>query len=401
MTQTGRPNLTALLAQANALTPDSSTDEIARIVAAIRSALAAGVGANQDALRDFLSVSFRFGHYADTWNASQLLTDQGELDPYAKAARAAAWLRLFPDTAISRPKLVLQLLGEGGTGGVTDGGRSGLISGWLDWMLQFNERTNDNRVLTRALLAAGELAACWWPEDSWLKAAPAFSASFVSTALRVAEDLRADARIETGGLAKALGTALRLQRNLQEVVDDEPVTVETAGSGHESKVADALHGREVMLGAVELKSIAEELNRTRRRIWVVGALQPKWEHLMGIAKGLGLEPAVFEHVDYNEVKQVPMIRRINLVRDFGILLGPIPHSASEVGDYSSLATQLRAEAGVHVVELRANSQSRELRITKSSFKTGLLRLLTEGLLHSYVQSSGASTPSTSAAAMTP
>lgn len=122
---------------------------------------------------------------------------------------------------------------------------------------------------------------------------------------------------------------------------------------------------------------------------------------MGIAKGLGLEPAVFEHVDYNEVKQVPMIRRINLVRDFGILLGPIPHSASEVGDYSSLATQLRAEAGVHVVELRANSQSRELRITKSSFKTGLLRLLTEGLLHSYVQSSGASTPSTSAAAMTP
>jgi len=293
------------------------------------------------------------------------------------------------------------MLGEGGTGGVTDGGRSGLISGWLDWMLQFSERTNDNKILTRALLAAAELAACWWPEESWLEEAPAFSASFVSTAMRVAVKLQTDARIEASGLARALAIALHLQRQLQDVVDDEPVNLESPDSGHESEGAIAFHGREAILGTEELKGIAQELNGTRRRIWVVGALQPKWEHLMGIAKGLGLEPTVFEHVGYKEVKQLPMIRRVNLIRDFGILLGPVPHSAMEIGEYSSLATQLKAEAGVHVVELRANSQSRELRITKSSFKTGLLRLLSEGLLHSHVHNSGRSIPSASAAAMTP
>jgi len=401
MTHTGRPNLTALLAQANAMTPESPTEEIARTVAAIRNTLAAGVGANHDALRAFLSVSFRFGHYADTWNASQLLSDQGELDPHAKAARVSAWLRLFPNVASKRPRLVLELLGDGGTGGVTDGGRSGLISGWLDWQLHFSERTNDKKILPRTFLAAAELATCWWPEESWLEAAPAFSASYVSTAMRVAENLQSDAKFEASGLARSLAIALHLQRNLQDVADAEPVSLEAPESGHEGDGANVYRGQDVTLGVEELNSIAQELNRTRRRIWVVGDLQPKWEHLMGIAKGLGLEPTVFEHVGYKEVKQLPMIRRVNIIRDFGILLGPVPHSANQVGEYSSLATQLKAEAGVHVVELRANSLSRELRITKSSFRAGLLRLLSEGLLHNNVQTSGGSTPSASAAVMTP
>ena len=129
MMDTRRQSLTELLSRANSLRPDSPAEEITSTVAAIREALAAGLDGSLDALRAYLSVAHRFDHFADVWNASQLLSEQAELDPLAKAGRAAAWMRLFPETARARPKLVLELLGEGGTGGISNAGLSGLLSG--------------------------------------------------------------------------------------------------------------------------------------------------------------------------------------------------------------------------------------------------------------------------------
>lgn len=380
MMDTRRQSLTELLSRANSLRPDSPAEEITSTVAAIREALAAGLDGSLDALRAYLSVAHRFDHFADVWNASQLLSEQAELDPLAKAGRAAAWMRLFPETARARPKLVLELLGEGGTGGISNAGLSGLLSGWLEWSIETYERTDEARALVGALLATYELARCWWPEDAWVEAAPAFAATFVSTAIRVAHLVRRTPGLEAAGVSRALAAALELQARLQEAVDLEPEADGAPGSVPGADEAEGRASEASAVGDEELRGLAAELNRTKRRIWVVGALKPKWEHLMGVAKTFGLEPSLFEHVDYHEVKQKPMIRRVNLVRDFGVLLGPVPHSANELGDYSSLATQLKVEAGVSVVELRKRSSSQELRITKTSFREGLLRLLSEGLL---------------------
>lgn len=382
MMTTQRRNLSELLAQANTLKADCSTEEISATVSAIREALATGLNGDFESLRDFLSIAYRFDHFADTWNASQLLAEQGELDSHARAARVASWLRLFPDAARRRPRLALELLGKGGTGGISAAKLSGILSGWLEWSVATYDRTEDAKALIGSLLAAAEIAECWWPNTTWVEIAPAFAAAYASTAIRVAPLLKRAPGLEVSGVSCALATALELQSWLHEVGDSEP-DVSEAPASNQMESGDAYpHPQAVTLGDEELRSLATELNGAKRRIWVVGALKPKWAHLMGVAKTFGLEPAVFEHVDYKEVKQKPMLQRINLVRDFGVLLGPVPHSANELGNYSSLATQLKTEAGVSVVELRTQSASQELRITKTSFREGLLRLLADGLLRS-------------------
>ena len=114
------------------------------------------------------------------------------------------------------------------------------------------------------------------------------------------------------------------------------------------------------------------------KIVVIGASSVKKEHLLGIAKKLGISKDRFEFVDFEEAKtfnygklQYNGVYRV-------ILAGPIPHKTTGTGDSSSAIVAMEKGLGFpRVVRL---CSSNELKITKQNFKDNLTQLLSEGFL---------------------
>ena len=65
------------------------------------------------------------------------------------------------------------------------------------------------------------------------------------------------------------------------------------------------------------------------------------------------------------------------VSDVGVLVGPVPHKIHDGGTHGSPVQQAKAELGLPVIDLRAHSASRTLKITKSTFREGLNALVRE------------------------
>lgn len=366
--------LASVLHKASTLPADAPADIAQDLLSKLRAALTEGMDAHRDELRVFLVIADRFGNLADVWNASRLLGQGRDLEATEKAMQVSAWLRLFPEAARTRPRIALSLLGHSGRGPLSDSELSGLLSRWLDYTLASPHRPVSADVVLETLLATTELALCWWPPQEWPSVAPAFASAFVEAARWAAKQLPHDVPHESTGLTRVFRLALLLHDVLGAVDEsetqmDEPVPSDTRPS------QDPLD---------DMASLIARLNESRKRIWVVGALQPKWEHLMGVAKSQGIYASIFEHIDYDDLKSRSLLDRVDLVRDFGVLLGPIPHKVADLGGYSSLATQLKKEAGIGVVELRAQSDRHELKITKTSFRSGLNRLLADASVNGWL-----------------
>ncbi len=358
-------NLGSLFRQVEEFNDDTPRETVQEALAGLRSALTRGLESNSQELRSFLTLADRFGSHADAWNAARLLEEEGPLDPLAKAFQVSAWLNLFPETARSRPSLLLELIGPE-RAGLSASALSGLLSRWLESALSASVRLGRLDNLAQTFVAAAELANCWWPEDSWADKAPGFSSSFIDVAREVATGYRDGRLRDNAKLGRVLATALLVSQTLEAKTEAIPEVIE-----QEKTEPDP----QVRLDQDDLAALIERINGNRRRIWVVGALRAKWEHLMGVAKSMGLEPSIFNHVDYDELKGRSLFERIHFGKDFGVLLGPVPHSTQDQQGYSSLATQLRSEAGIYVIDVRAQSGSQELKISKSGFRSALEKLL--------------------------
>lgn len=366
------PSLRTLFQQGQELNTDAPEEIVSDLIRQVRSQVQHGVKANREALQQYMHLANRFDYLPDTWNASQLLAETGELDLSARLIRTSAWMRLFPDSVRKRPQLVLALL----RGEDEDEPRSSrfgsLLSNWLNSCLLAYESHGNLPELIESLTAATELARCWGPEETWEIEAPGFSVIYAEITTVIAHSLAGNSEHASKQLAIHLARGLRWQRLAVE-------GGEAAGADEELVPADEQPAWQAP-GQERLNHLVSEINQRRLRIWVVGAIVPRWHKLMGVAKAFGLHEAVFHRLDFQEVKQQALLGKINMVRDFGILLGPVPHSVRAGGRHSSLSVQLKREAGVAVVELRTHSSQQELRITKTSFRIGLQRLLDEGFL---------------------
>jgi hypothetical protein len=357
------------LAAAHALPHDTPVAVAAAQLAELRSTLADGLDDERaHELRAFASLAHRFDHHADVWNATQLLDAEGPLDPHARRMRAEAWLALFPDAARRRPQIVQALVA--GDPPISDPAFASLLTMWV-------RQTPSGSDAAAAVAAAEDLIAAHlvavdrWPDpSSWLERAPAFAAGYVEVARQAASSVRDFAGPRLATIAPIWATALELADATIGMEDDGVAVVEDPTESPAQPAAMPNIDPDI------LRATGARLGVEKRRIWVVGGLKAKWHDLLGSAKRLGVPAGVFAHVEYAEVKQKPMMHRINVATDVGVLVGPVPHSAMGIGSHGSLVSQLQHEAGLPVVELRANSQSKELVITKQSFKTGLLALLT-------------------------
>ncbi len=105
------------------------------------------------------------------------------------------------------------------------------------------------------------------------------------------------------------------------------------------------------------------------KIVVIGQSDVKPDVLLAIAKRCGLEKGRFElYLDYEDAKTFNF-HKMQWQPSYSLLMvGPMPHSGSGKGEYSSIIAAVESDPGYPpVVRLGTNG----LKITKSDFKTKL------------------------------
>lgn len=115
------------------------------------------------------------------------------------------------------------------------------------------------------------------------------------------------------------------------------------------------------------------------KILIFGDSKIKDKEIFGCTKSLGIPSdrielhlgyEVAKKYDFNKLKYAPNYRLI--------LFGPIPHSGTSKGDYSSVLTKIENEEGYPKVVRLTDGHS--LKITKTSLKNALKKELESGYL---------------------
>lgn len=114
------------------------------------------------------------------------------------------------------------------------------------------------------------------------------------------------------------------------------------------------------------------------KILVIGESMPKKEEILNTAKKLGIDKDRLElHLEYEDAKKYDFRHiRYNLHYSV-IILGPMPHSGTSKGNYSSVIEMLKKEDGYPPVKTLGTD---ELKITKSNFRDALEMLQNEGII---------------------
>lgn len=112
------------------------------------------------------------------------------------------------------------------------------------------------------------------------------------------------------------------------------------------------------------------------KIVVIGESQVKGNVLLAIGQSLGIEKDRFElHLDYHTAKTFNF-RKMQYTPTYSlVLVGPMPHSGTEKGDFGSVISSIEHQSGYPPV-VRLGSSG--LKITKSNFRSTLKELLASG-----------------------
>ena len=113
-------------------------------------------------------------------------------------------------------------------------------------------------------------------------------------------------------------------------------------------------------------------------IIVIGQSEVEREKLLAVAKSMGIGKERFEfYLDYESAKTFDFRKTQWSVRYSYILVGQMPHSGINKGDYGSIISALENEDGYPPV-LRVGTQG--LKITKTAFRSSLEYLIDNKLI---------------------
>ena len=107
-----------------------------------------------------------------------------------------------------------------------------------------------------------------------------------------------------------------------------------------------------------------------RKIAVLGGSMAKSQHLLGIAKQLGFQKNQFEFcLSYDDMKTYHFEKLRNSSKYAAIVVGPVPHSTTGTGNYSSVIAAMEKDKGYPPV-------FRVEKITRSSFRNVVTKIKT-------------------------
>lgn len=164
-----------------------------------------------------------------------------------------------------------------------------------------------------------------------------------------------------------------LEQNLKEVLYNNfsEILFRVNYSGQLSELLNVL-GLESLLPYQRVNSKKQGV------ILVIGQSEVKQNKLLAVAKDLGFDKNRFEFcLDYNEAKTFPYRKMQYSPKYSAVLVGAMPHSVKDKGDFSSMITAMEKQEGYPPV-IRMGSN--ELKITKSNFEQALKGLLNQNLL---------------------
>lgn len=166
-----------------------------------------------------------------------------------------------------------------------------------------------------------------------------------------------------------------LEENIMEKLPSKMVEI-LIKLNRENKIEDLLN----LIGMRNLIEISQKTDSYKTgKIVIIGETPVKEKDLLGIANKLGLDKNRFEFCieyekavkfEYKKMEYNPNYRMV--------LLGPIPHSCKNKGDYSSIITMLEQSSAYPRTKRLSNGNM--LKITKSGFKNTLQELISENYI---------------------
>ena len=110
-------------------------------------------------------------------------------------------------------------------------------------------------------------------------------------------------------------------------------------------------------------------------ITVIGESEIKEQTLIAIAEDMGIDRDRLEFcLSYKEAKTLNYRKFYFEPKYRAVLFGPVPHSTTGKGDYSSVITEMESREGYPQVIRIAESDRGHLKITKTSFRRALAEL---------------------------
>lgn len=126
-------------------------------------------------------------------------------------------------------------------------------------------------------------------------------------------------------------------------------------------------------GFAEKKQSYQYCNVRSSKIIVFGRTEVKQNILDAIAKDLGIQPDRIDYISYDDTTNYDISNLEYSNKYSDILVGPVPHKAKNMGDYSSMIESIEANTECFPPLIRVTDETGTLRISKTSFKTALLR----------------------------
>ena len=126
-------------------------------------------------------------------------------------------------------------------------------------------------------------------------------------------------------------------------------------------------------GFAEKKQSYQYCNVRSSKIIVFGRTEIKPNILNAIAKDLGIHPERIDYISYDDTTNYDISNLEYSNKYSDILVGPVPHKAKNMGDYSSMIESIEANSECFPSLIRVTDETGTLRISKTSFKTALLK----------------------------
>lgn len=118
----------------------------------------------------------------------------------------------------------------------------------------------------------------------------------------------------------------------------------------------------------------ETYDETDKIIVIIGDSEVKPQQILGIAKNYGYQKENVElYLDYSKLTNLKFSKFQYNDKIDGIIIGPVPHSSKDKGNYSSIIQTLTEEDGYPRV-IKCQTETGNLKITKSALHNALKEL---------------------------
>jgi hypothetical protein len=116
------------------------------------------------------------------------------------------------------------------------------------------------------------------------------------------------------------------------------------------------------------------------KIFVFAAEEINKDHLLGVAKDLGVSKERFEFYDYDRSKTYPYNTLEYNAKVCAVFFGGVPHKTAGTEDFKSVVANLEVKErkGIILARVVRLCASNELKLTKSNFREALKKLISEG-----------------------